>query len=32
MPYWAIPDTVLADDTALVEWASGALEIAAAAK
>ena len=32
MPYWAIPDTVLLDDAALTDWASGAIEIATAAK
>lgn len=32
MPYWAIPDTVLAEDAELVEWAAGAAEIAAGAK
>ncbi len=32
MPYWAIPDTVLADDAALAEWASGAIETATRAK
>lgn len=32
MPYWSIPDRVLADDGLLLEWAGEALEVARAAK
>lgn len=32
MPYWVIPDAVLADHDTLIEWATEALEIARAAK
>ncbi len=32
MPYWSIPDNVLADSAELLEWAREALEVARAAK
>ena len=32
MPYWSIPDDVLADEAVLLEWAGEALTVARAAK
>lgn len=32
MPYWSIPEPVLADEAALLEWAAEALDVARAAK
>ena len=32
MPYWSIPDDVLADEAVLLQWASEALDVARAAK
>ncbi|MDH3299526.1 MAG: TfoX/Sxy family protein [Acidimicrobiia bacterium] len=32
MPYWSVPDDVLADGASLLEWAGEALEAARAAK
>ena len=32
MPYWSIPDDVLADNATLLDWAREALDVARAAK